>query len=102
MEQHAGGASMTQAISQRPRRRRRQVTDAQEQPLPTLTESLRFIQGAAFLHFDEMRDFDVWSPNQPLLLAVRRSLCKHKSQVLAWMYKARACTCPSLERHRWS
>ncbi len=89
-------------ISTQTRRRRRQLPDAQESPLPTLAEALRYVQGAAFLHFDELRDFDVWSPNHPLPLAVRRSLRKHKSQVLAWMHEARACTCPSPERHRWN
>jgi hypothetical protein len=89
----------------RRRSRRQQTVAVTEKPLPTLEETLAYIQAApAFLHFCEYsgHGFDLWSPHKPMPISIRRALYKHRIDVLTMMHQARACVCVSPQLHRWS
>jgi hypothetical protein len=85
------------------RRRRRSRPEEQETPLPSLDEALAYIQEhRLFLHFDEMRDIDLWSPHHKVPISVRRSLRKHQVEVMSLLLAGdhRVCPAPDLHRRR--
>ena len=53
-----------------------------------------------FLHYDQERDIDLWTPHVKVPIGLRRGIVRHKQQLLRAMHEARIETCPSPYLHR--
>lgn len=68
-----------------------------------LDAALDYIQArGVFLHFsDETQDgIDIWSPQTPLPITLRRAVHKHRDVLIAMMNSSDVRTCPNRKLHK--
>jgi hypothetical protein len=69
--------------------------------LVEVDEALMYIQANhIFLHYDARVGVDLWSPHRKVSIKVRRSVYKHREQLLEMLQSGDSRVCPSPERHR--
>lgn len=68
----------------------------------SIDQALAFIQEThqGFLHFDEHRGVDLWSPQHKMPMSLRRAIVKYRQELHALMSQGSVLTCPNRELHK--
>src|SRR5437867_4484165 len=84
----------------RMRRKRRNYADLPSGRVMSISEAVAYLRAHQLpLHYDSRASVDVWTPRTKVPITLRRSIVKHKQELLAMMHQGDVKVCPASFYH---